>query len=59
MQEMFRFISEGNANLGMPAFKNSLSEAQIRALMNYIRVEEKNPRANPIIKPATGPSEFE
>jgi mono/diheme cytochrome c family protein len=43
----------------MPAFKNSLSEAQIRALMNYIRVEEENPRANPIIKPAIGPSEFE
>jgi glucose/arabinose dehydrogenase len=58
-QEMFRFISEGNANLGMPAFKNSLSETQIRALMNYIRVQEKNPRANPVIKPATGPSEFE
>jgi glucose/arabinose dehydrogenase len=50
--EMFHFISEGNANLGMPAFKNSLSEAQIRALMNYIRVEEKNPRANPLLSPA-------
>ena len=39
--EMFRFISEGNANLGMPAFKNSLSDAQIRALMNYIRLGKR------------------
>lgn len=58
-EEMFRFILNGNANLGMPAFKNSLSEAQIRALMNYIRIEEKNPRANAAPKPTTGPSEFE
>lgn len=58
-EAMFRFISNGDANLGMPAFKNSLNEAQIRALMNYIRVEEKNPRANVLLKPSVDPSEFE
>jgi len=57
--EMFRFISDGNANLGMPAFKNSLNELQIRSLMDYIRIEEKHPRANPLIKPAADGETYE
>ena len=43
--ELFRFIAEGNPNLGMPTFKNSLSPEQITALIRYIREEEKNPRS--------------
>jgi hypothetical protein len=36
-----------------------LNEAQIRILINYILVEEKNPRANALLKPSADPSEFE
>ncbi len=54
--EIFRSISEGNADLGMTAFKEVLSAEQIRSLVVFIREKEKAVREkkNPPSRPKVG-----
>jgi glucose/arabinose dehydrogenase len=51
--EIFKSISEGNADLGMTAFKETFNAEQIRSLVVYIREKEKGVRLakNPPSRP--------
>jgi mono/diheme cytochrome c family protein len=47
---LYRYIHNGIEDEGMPAFKDKLSEAEIREVVRYIRVELQNmpdPSARP------------
>lgn len=55
--KLFKYVHDGIEDEGMPAFKDKLTEAQIREVIRYVRVElqkipagEASPAASPAAK---------
>ena len=54
-QDFLDYVKNGNPDMGMPAYRDALSDAQIRALEIYIDEEaQKAERQGPVVRPEAG-----